>query len=108
MGTHIAAVCKAARRAVVTSSFSILVSEILETDDQQCLRDALEHRARHHICDRGDRNMEYESTLLESKLAAMDNDLIARVVAGAISDDRRLNRDQKFQMPEKVVLPQKG
>jgi hypothetical protein len=69
----------------VTSSFSILVSENLVTDDQQCLRDALGHRARHHICNRGDRNMEYESTCFKSQLGAADNDLNARVVACAIS-----------------------
>ena len=34
--------------------------------------------------------------------------VVAWVVAGAIKDDHNLNRDQKFQMPEKVVLPQKG
>lgn len=33
--------------------------------------------------------------------------ILAWIVAGAINDNRNLNRDLKFQMPEKVVLPAK-
>lgn len=32
---------------------------------------------------------------------------MAWFIANAIIDDRKLNRDQKFQMPEKVVVPKK-
>ena len=33
--------------------------------------------------------------------------ILAWLVANAINDDRNLNRGQKFQMPEKVVVPKK-
>lgn len=32
---------------------------------------------------------------------------LAWLIANAINDDRKLNRDQKFQMPEKVAVPKK-
>ena len=32
---------------------------------------------------------------------------LAWLIANAINDDRQLNRDQKFQLPEKVVIPKK-
>jgi hypothetical protein len=33
---------------------------------------------------------------------------LAWLIANAINDDRQLNRDQKFQVPETVAVPKKG